>query len=83
MPMSAPLSATIVPMKRTSAAAPWGVAQPTVSVTQTRRAPQAMAVEYSRRSVVGSARMVSSVTYITVSPSRTANDTDSSVSRSR
>ena len=44
------------------------------------RAPARMAVEYSCRSVSGSARVVSSVTYIAGSPSRTANVIASSVS---
>ena len=67
-------------MNRTTAAAPAGVAWPTVSAMQTRFAPARIAVEYSRRSVSGSARVVSSVTYMTGSPSPTANVIASSVS---
>jgi len=49
-----------------------GVAWPTVSQTQTARAPQRIAVVYSARIVSGSARVVSSVTNITGKPSFTA-----------
>ena len=69
------------PTNRATAAAPAGVAWPTVSAMQTRCAPARIAVEYSWRSVSGSARVVSSVTYMTGSPSPTANVIASSVSR--
>ena len=61
---------------------PLGVAWPTVSQTQTRPAPARIAVVYIRRMWSGCARVVSSVTYITGSPSRTASDTASSDRRS-
>ncbi len=57
---------------------PLGVACPTVSQTQTRPAPARIAVVYIRRIWSGWARVVSSVTYMTGRPSRTARDTASS-----
>src|SRR5688572_32594480 len=51
--------------------------------SQRREAPARIAVEKRRRSVSGSERVVSSVTYITVRPWRTPNPTASSVHRSR
>ena len=59
--------------------APFGVAWPTVSATHTRDAPARIAVVNSARSESGSARVVSSVTYMTERPCFTANDTASSV----
>ena len=53
-----------------------------MSATHTRDAPALIAAEYRRRSVSGSARVVSSVTYMTVRPSPTANVMASSVRRS-
>ncbi len=82
MPTPPPHASTTPATKRTTAAAPTGVACPTVSATHTRDAPALIAAEYRRRSVSGSARVVSSVTYMTVSPSPTANVIASSVSRS-
>ena len=79
IPTSPPHSSTMPFTNRTTAPAPTGVACPTVSATQTRFAPARIAVEYSSRSVSGSARVVSSVTYITGTPSRTAKPTASSV----
>ena len=81
MPTPPPHSST-TRLRRTctTAAAPAGVAWPTVSAMQTRVAPARIAVVYSARSVSGSARVVSSVTYITGSPSPTANAIASSVS---
>ncbi len=81
MPMPPPHSSTIDCTNLTTAAAPAGVAWPTVSAMHTRDAPARIAVEYSARSESGSARVVSSVTYITVSPCLTAKLTASSVSR--
>ena len=69
---SAALSRTTSSAKRTRLAAPVGVAWPTVSHRHRRRAPHAIAVRKSRRSVSGRARTVSSVTYITGSPCETA-----------
>ena len=62
MPTPPPHSSTTVATNRTTAAAPAGVAWPTVSAMHTRDAPARIAVEYSLRSVSGSARVVSSVT---------------------
>ena len=56
--------------ERTTARAPSGVAWPTVSAMQMREAPASIAVVNSRRSVSGSERVVSSVTYITAQPLR-------------
>jgi hypothetical protein len=50
---------------------------------QIRAAPARIAVVNSRRSVSGSERVVSSVTYMTVKPCDTANVTASSVHRWR
>ena len=69
--------------KRTSASAPMGVACPAVSQMQIARAPQLIAVEYSRFTVSGSQRLVSSVTYMTSRPSETAYLTAFSVVCSR
>jgi hypothetical protein len=69
-------------MKRTSCRTPLGVACPTVSARQMRRAPARMAAPYSAFSVSGRARVVSSVTYMTGSPSETAKETASSEARS-
>jgi len=49
-----------------------GVACPAVSQMQIARAPQPIAVAYKRLTVCGSHRLVSSVTYMTSSPSETA-----------
>ena len=68
-------------MNRIRFCTPLGVAWPTVSQTQTRPAPARMAVVYICRMWSGCARIVSSVTYITGRPSRTARDTASSVMR--
>ena len=67
----------------TTAFAPSGVACPTVSAMQTRDAPARIAAVYSVRIDSGSARVVSSVTYITDRPSFTAKPIASSVWRSR
>ncbi len=80
MPTPPPHSSTTVLMNRTTAAAPAGVACPTVSEMHTRFAPARIAVEYRARSESGSARVVSSVTYITGRPSPTAKVIASSVS---
>ena len=64
---------------RTTALAPCGVEWPTVSATHSRFAPARMAVVNSFFSDSGSARVVSSVTYIVVSPSFTAKVSASSV----
>ena len=76
VPVDADVAAALVDdaLRRTGRPprAPCGVAWPTVSAMQTRVAPARIAVEYSARSVSGSARVVSSVTYITGSPSPTA-----------
>ena len=82
MPTPPPHSATTETMNFTTAAAPCGVACPTVSAMHTLVAPARIAVEYSARSVSGSARVVSSVTYMTGSPSPTAKVIASSVSLS-
>ena len=58
----------------TTARAPAGVAWPTVSAMQMRDAPARIAVVNRRRSVSGSERVVSSVTYITSRPWLTPND---------
>src|SRR5690348_7114068 len=68
--------------KRTRARTPSGVACPTVSARHTRRAPHRIALPYNARNVSGAARVVSSVTNITGSPSRTTNVTASSLARS-
>ena len=84
VPVDADSAAALVDhgLRRTSRPPPRpaGVAWPTVSAMQTRVAPARIAVEYSARSVSGSARVVSSVTYMTGSPSRTAKAIASSVS---
>jgi hypothetical protein len=61
--------------KRISVRTPQGVAWPTVSHTQTLPAPAWMAAVYIFSTSSGLARVVSSVTYITGSPSETANST--------
>ncbi len=53
MPTLPPHSSTIVATNLTTAAAPSGVACPTVSATHTRDAPARIAVVYSFRSVSG------------------------------
>jgi hypothetical protein len=83
MPTTAPESRITRATNVTTAEAPTGVAWPTVSATQMRLAPAEIAHEYSARSVSGLARVVSSVTYITSSPSLTANVMASSVVLSR
>ncbi len=80
-PASTPTSATTVFANRTTAVAPAGVAWPTVSATHRRDAPLLRAVENSARSDAGSARVVSSVTNITVSPWPTANRMAASLMR--
>src|SRR6266581_4581453 len=65
----------------TNAFTPSGVAWPTVSARHIRPAPQSMAARYSAVSVSGRARVVSSVTYMTGRPCRTAYVTASSVER--
>ena len=67
----------------TSALTPLGVAWPQVSQITMERAPHSMAALYSRYTVCGSQREVSSVTYITSRPSERASFTASSVVRSR
>ena len=79
MPTSTPSSAITDFTNRTTAIAPLGVACPTVSATHRRFAPARIAALNNRRSDSGSARVVSSVTYITVTPSLTAKVTASSV----
>ncbi len=59
--------------KRTSAVAPSGVAWPTVSQRQSRRAPASMALRKSLSRSSGLLRVVSSVTYVTWSPCFSAN----------
>ena len=83
MPIATPISSNIVLTNETTAVAPLGVACPTVSAMHTRDAPARIAAVYNRRIDSGSARVVSSVTYITESPSFTANPMASSVWRSR
>ena len=83
MPMSAPLASTIRFTNLTTARAPAGVACPTVSAMQSRDAPESIAVWNNRRSVSGSDRVVSSVTYITFKPWRTPKLIASSVQRCR
>ena len=77
------MSSMICFVNVTTARAPAGVAWPTVSAIQMRDAPARMAVVNSRRSVSGSERVVSSVTYITSRPWLTPNETASSVHRCR
>ena len=84
MPMSpAPASSMTRRANRTTARAPAGVEWPTVSAMQMREAPARIAVRNSRRSVSGSERVVSSVTYITLKPCLTAKPMASSVQRCR
>ncbi len=79
MPTRTPLSWTTSCVKPSRLRTPDGVAWPTVSHRQSRRAPHSIAVRKSRRSVAGCARIVSSVTYITSSPFEAANVTASRV----
>jgi len=68
-------------VKATRLMVPLGVACPTVSARQMRRAPASMAVLNSVSSVSGALRVVSSVTKVTSRPCLTVNSTASRVRR--